>query len=51
MLSPEHPHYDEVYKHLYDQVRDQLDDICNTRSARRADTTREDADFAGSEET
>ena len=51
MLSPEHPHYDEVYMHLYDQVRDQLDDICNTRSARRADTTREDTDFAGSKET
>ena len=46
-----HPHYSEVYKHLYDQVRDQLNDICYTRSDRSADTTRENPNFTGSEET
>ena len=44
-LDKSHPHYDEVYKHLYDQVRDQLNDICYTKSNRRADTTRENTDF------
>ena len=50
MLKPSHPHYSEVYKHLYDQVRDQLNDICYTRADRPADTAGEDADFTGSEE-
>ena len=51
MLPKSHPHYSEVYKHLYDQVRDQLNDICYTRSDRSTDTTRENTDFTGSEET
>ena len=51
MLPKSHPHYSEVYKHLYDQVRDQLNDICYTRSDRSADTTREDTDFARTQET
>ena len=49
MLPKSHPHYEEVYMHLYDQVRDQLDDICNTRTARQADTTGENSDFTRSE--
>ena len=51
MLPKSHPHYSEVYKHLYDQVREQLNDICYTRSSKRADTTGENTDQSGSEET
>ena len=49
MLDKSHPHYSEVYKHLYDQVRDQLNDICYTRLDKRADTTGENTDFTGIE--
>ena len=49
MLKPSHPHYSEVYKHLYDQVRDQLNDICYTRADRPADTAGEDTDQSGAE--
>ena len=51
MLSPEHPHYHEVYQHLYNQIYDQKHDIRNTQPARRTDTTREDTDFARTQET
>ena len=49
MLPKTHPHYSEVYQHLYNQVRDQLDDICYTRTNRPADTAGENADFSGTE--
>ena len=49
MLPKTHPHYSEVYKHLYNQVRDQLNDICYTRADRPADTAGEDTDFSGAE--
>ena len=51
MLSQSHPHYDEVHKHLYDQVRDQLNDICYTRADKPTDTVGEDTDQSRSEET
>ncbi len=34
MLPKSHPHYSEVYKHLYNQIREQLDDICYDTQAR-----------------
>ena len=49
MLNKDHPHYSEVYKHLYDQVRDQLNDICYTRTDKPADTTGKDTDQSGTE--
>ena len=49
MLPKSHPHYSEVYKHLYNQIRDQLNDICYTRSDQSADTAGENTDIAGSE--
>ena len=49
MLPKTHPHYNEVYKHLYNQIREQLDDICYTRADRPTDTVGEDTDFSGTE--
>ena len=49
MLPKSHPHYSEIYTHLYNQVRDQLNDICYTRADRSADTAGEDTDFSGTE--
>ena len=49
MLSKAHPHYDEVYKHLYNQVRDQLDDICYRTTNTPADTAGEDTDISGTQ--
>ena len=49
MLPKSHPHYSEVYKHLYNQIRDQLNDICYTRSDQPADTTGENTNITGSE--
>ena len=49
MQPKSHPHYSEVYQHLYNQIRDQLDDICYTRADRSADTAGEDTDFSGAE--
>ena len=51
MLPKTHPHYSEVYQHLYNQVRDQLDDICYRTTDRPTDTVGEDTDQSGSEET
>ena len=49
MLPKSHPHYSEVYRHLYDQVRDQLNDICYTTADRPANTAGEDTDFSGTQ--
>ena len=49
MLPKSHPHYSEVYQHLYNQIREQLDDICYTRADRPADTVGEDTDFSGTQ--
>ena len=49
MLPKSHPHYSEIYTHLYNQVRDQLNDICYTTTDRPADTAGEDTDFSGAE--
>jgi len=49
MLPKDHPHYSEIYHHLYKQVRDQLNDICYTTTDRPADTAGEDTDFSGAE--
>ena len=49
MLPKSQPHYSEVYQHLYNQIRDQLDDICYTTADRPADTAGEDTDFSGAE--
>ena len=38
MLDKNHPHYDEIYDHLLDQIKEELNDICNTRSTGRANT-------------
>ena len=46
MLPKDHPHYEEVKEHLYNQIREQLDDICYTRADRSADTAGENTDFS-----
>ena len=49
MLPKSHPHYQEVYTHLYNQLRDQLDDICYRTTNTPADTAGEDTDFSGTQ--
>ena len=49
MLDKNHPHYKEVYNHLYEQLSEQLNDICYTGSVRSADTTGENTDFTGTQ--
>ena len=39
LLPKDHPHYDEIYDLLEDQVLDEFNDIANTRADRRASTT------------
>ena len=51
MLPKDHPNYDEVVTHLYNQIKDELADKYNARTNRPADTAGEDTDFTGSEET
>ena len=51
MLPKDHPNYDEVVTHLFNQIKDELADKYHARTNRSTDTTREDTDFAGSEET
>jgi len=49
MLPTDHPHYEEVKTHLYNQIKDELYDKYNARTNRSADTTGEDTDFSGAE--
>jgi hypothetical protein len=51
MLKPEHPHYDEIKKHLLSQIQDELSDRYNARPARSTDPIRKIADFSGTQET
>ena len=51
MLKPDHPHYDEIKEHLLSQIKDELSDRYNARTARSADTFGEITDFSGSQET
>ena len=49
MLPTDHPHYEEVKTHLYNQIKDELYDKYNARTDRSADTTGENTDFSGAE--
>ena len=51
MLKPEHPHYDEIKKHLLSQIQAELSDRYNARPARSTDPIRKIADFSGTQET
>tara|TARA_R100000388_G_C7122096_1_gene101427 strand:- start:29 stop:187 length:159 start_codon:yes stop_codon:yes gene_type:complete len=51
MLKPDHPHYDEIKEHLLSQIKDELSDRYNSRTARSADTLGEITDFSGTQET
>ena len=48
MLSKDHPHYEEVRKHLLAQVQDELSDTYNKRPNHGTGTIREISDQAGS---
>tara|TARA_R100000773_G_scaffold42351_1_gene39523 strand:- start:1118 stop:1276 length:159 start_codon:yes stop_codon:yes gene_type:complete len=50
MLDTNHPHYEEIEKHLLAQIRDELSDRYNARPVDRTDTVREITDQSGSEE-
>ena len=47
MLQTDHPHYDEIRKHLLSQIQDELSDRYNTRPNRAADPIRKITDFSG----
>ena len=47
MLDINHPHYEEIQKHLLAQIRDELADRYN----RRADATGENPDSTGTKTT
>ena len=49
MLDKNHPHYEEIEKHLLAQIRDELSDRYNTRPDNRATGIREITDQSGSE--
>ena len=49
MLPTDHPHYEEVKTHLYNQIKDELADKYNARTDRPADTAGENTDFSGTE--
>ena len=51
MLSKDHPHYDEVRKHLLAQIQDELADRYNGRPNHGTGQLRKIADQAGSEKT
>ena len=51
MLKPDHPHYDEIKKHLLSQIQDELSDRYNTKPNRTADPVRKITDFSGTQET
>ena len=48
MLSKEHPHYEEVRKHLLAQVQDELADTYNARPNHGTGQLRKVTDQAGS---
>ena len=50
MLDTNHPHYEEIEKHLLAQIRDELSDRYNARPINGTDSVREITDFSGSEE-
>ena len=49
MLPTDHPHYEEVKTHLYNQIKDELADKYNARTDRPADTAGENTDFSGTQ--
>ena len=51
MLQTDHPHYDEIKKHLLSQIQDELSDRYNTKPNRAADPVRKITDFSGTQET
>ena len=51
MLQPDHPHYDEIRKHLLSQIQDELSDRYNTKPNRTADLVRKIPDQSGTQET
>ena len=51
MLKPDHPHYDEIKKHLLSQIQDELSDRYNTIPNRTTDIVRKIPDQSGSQET
>ena len=50
MLDTNHPHYEEIEKHLLAQIRDELSDRYNARPVNRTNPVREITDQSGSEE-
>ena len=50
MLDTNHPHYEEIEKHLLAQIRDELSDRYNASPVNRTDPVREITDQSGSEE-
>ena len=51
MLDINHPHYEEIQKHLLAQIRDELADRYNTRPDSGAARTRKVTDQSGFEKT
>ena len=51
MLKTDHPHYDEIKRHLLSQIQDELSDRYNTIPNRAADPVRKITDFSGTQET
>ena len=49
MLDKNHPHYEEIEKHLLAQIRDELSDRYNTRPDYGTATVREITDQSGTE--
>ena len=49
MLDTNHPHYEEIEKHLLAQIRDELSDRYNTRPDYGTAPTGEIADQSGTE--
>ena len=49
MLDKNHPHYEEIEKHLLAQIRDELSDRYNTRPDNRATGIGKITDQSGSE--
>tara|TARA_B100000214_G_C23482616_1_gene407809 strand:- start:92 stop:250 length:159 start_codon:yes stop_codon:yes gene_type:complete len=50
MLDTNHPHYEEIERHLLAQIRDELSDRYNTRPDHGTTTVREITDQPRSEE-
>ena len=51
MLKTDHPHYDEIRKHLLSQIQDELSDRYNTKPNRTTDIVRKIPDQSGTQET